>query len=119
MVVAVPKQRMCLCALNLVDVVDGLTSARVMVRDLLPLKEVTQEQKKEAGQAALIFLKLAQGNLDASEGYCEMYFSPVRARLLEAVHKIEFGDFVTADSVLEGALPKLKEVLRECAHERE
>jgi len=45
---AISKQRMCICALNLVDVVDGLTSARVMVRDLIPLKEATVEEKKEA-----------------------------------------------------------------------
>jgi len=115
----ISKQRMCICSLNLVDVVDGLTSARVMIRDLFPLKEATLGEKVDAGRAALIFLNTARANLDAAEGYCELSFMGTDSKMRLAMDKLREGDFVGAEKELEGALPSLKDVLRPCAQKRE
>jgi len=113
----ISKQRM--CALNLVDVVDGLTSARVMVRDLMPLREKSKEEIVGASRAAVIYLNTAKANLDAASGYCELDFSNLERSLESAKKKIGVGDIVDAEEELMNALPKLKDVLRPCAQKRE
>jgi len=111
----VSRQHLCLCALNLVNVVDGLTSARVMVRDLMPLAEKTFEEKAGGARAATIFLAVAKENLDAASGYCDLDFSVVEKSLESALKKIGVLDVVDAEEELKNALPKLKDVLRPCA----
>jgi len=115
----ISKQRMCICALNLVDVVDSLTSARVMVRDLMPLAEKTMGEKIEGGRATTILLDMVKGNLDAASSYCELDFAVVERSLELARKKIGVLDIVDAEEELKNALPKLKDVLRPCAQKKE